>query len=52
MALVKFISQHSGTIKVRPDQKIVVTRDWATPEERLSGAKALLAQLVKLAKAA
>ena len=49
LALIKFINQHSGTMKVRPDQKIVVTRDWATPEERLSGAKALLTQLVKLA---
>jgi transcription-repair coupling factor (superfamily II helicase) len=51
-ALIQFINQHSGIMKVRPDQKIVVTRDWATPEERLSGAKALLGQLVKLAKAA
>ncbi len=49
-ALIAFINQHSGSIKVRPDQKIVVTRDWATPEERLAGAKALLTQLVKLAK--
>ena len=52
VALIKFISQHAGTIKVRPDQKIVVNRRWATPEERLSGAKALLTQLVKLAKSA
>jgi transcription-repair coupling factor (superfamily II helicase) len=51
-ALIGFINQHGGTMKVRPDQKIVVTRDWATPEERLSGAKSLLTQLVKLAKAA
>jgi transcription-repair coupling factor (superfamily II helicase) len=47
--LVQFIAQHSGTMKVRPDQKIVVTRDWATPDDRLAGAKALLAQLAKLA---
>jgi transcription-repair coupling factor (superfamily II helicase) len=51
-ALIGFINQHGGTMKVRPDQKIVVTRDWATPEERLAGAKALLGQLVKLARAA
>jgi transcription-repair coupling factor (superfamily II helicase) len=49
-ALIAFINQHGGTMRVRPDQKIVVTRDWATPEERLSGAKALLTQLVNLAK--
>ena len=29
-------------MKVRPDQKIVVMRDWPTPEARLKGAEALL----------
>ena len=29
----------SGTMKVRPDQKIVVSRDWPTPEARLKGAQ-------------
>ena len=47
--LVKLINQHAGTMKVRPDQKVVVTRDWPTPEDRLKGAKALLTQLAKLA---
>ena len=47
--LIQFISQHSGTMKVRPDQKVVVSRDWATPDDRLKGAKALLGQLAKLA---
>ena len=51
MKLIQFINQHSGTMKVRPDQKIVVTRDWPTPESRLAGAKALLTQLAKLAAA-
>ena len=49
VALIKLISAHAGTMKVRPDQKIVVTRDWPTPESRLAGAKALLTQLAKLA---
>jgi transcription-repair coupling factor (superfamily II helicase) len=49
MALVQLISKHSGTMKVRPDQKIVVTRDWPKPDDRLAGAKALLTQLAKLA---
>ena len=52
MKLIQFINQHSGTMKVRPDQKIVVTRDWPTPDARLAGAKALLTQLAKLAKTA
>ncbi len=47
--LIQFINQHAGIMKVRPDQKIVVTRDWPTPEDRLGGAKALLTQLAKLA---
>jgi transcription-repair coupling factor (superfamily II helicase) len=51
MALVQLISKHSGTMRVRPDQKIVVTRDWPTPDDRLKGAKALLTQLAKLAAA-
>ena len=49
LKLVQFINQHSGTIKVRPDQKVVVARDWPTPDDRLKGAKALLGQLAKLA---
>ena len=49
LKLIQFISQHSGTMKVRPDQKIVVTRDWPTADDRLNGAKALLGQLAKLA---
>jgi transcription-repair coupling factor (superfamily II helicase) len=47
--LMELILRHSGTMKVRPDQKIVVTRDWPTPDDRLAGAKALLTQLAKLA---
>jgi transcription-repair coupling factor (superfamily II helicase) len=47
--LIQFISQHAGTMKVRPDQKIVVTRDWPTPDDRLKGARALLEQLARLA---
>ena len=52
VALVRLINQHSGSMKVRPDQRIVVTRDWPTPESRLAGAKALLTQLAKLATTA
>jgi transcription-repair coupling factor (superfamily II helicase) len=52
LALVKLINAHQGTMKVRPDQKVVVSRDWPTPEARLKGAQALVAQLAKLAEAA
>jgi transcription-repair coupling factor (superfamily II helicase) len=49
--LIKLIAAHSGIMRVRPDQKVVVARDWPTPESRLKGAEALLAQLAKMAAA-
>jgi len=52
LALVRFIGAQHGSMKVRPDQKIVVSRDWPTPEARLKGVQAVLAQLAKLAEAA
>jgi transcription-repair coupling factor (superfamily II helicase) len=48
-ALIRLISEHSGTMRVRPDQKVVIARDWPTPESRLKGAEAVLKQLAKLA---
>ena len=50
--LVKLIAEHAGTMKVRPDQKVVVMRDWPTPESRLKGTESLLRQLARLATAA
>jgi transcription-repair coupling factor (superfamily II helicase) len=52
VGLVRLISAHGSTMKVRPDQKVVVARNWPTPEERLKGAQAMLRQLAKLAEAA
>jgi transcription-repair coupling factor (superfamily II helicase) len=51
-ALVRLISAHHHTMKVRPDRKVVIARDWPTPEQRLKGAQALLGQLAQLAEAA
>jgi transcription-repair coupling factor (superfamily II helicase) len=51
VALVRLISEHQSTMRVRPDQKVVIARDWPTPEARLKGAKAVLGQLAKLAGA-
>src|SRR6202012_4155747 len=36
LGLVQFISKHSSTMKVRPDQKIVVSPDWPAPDARLA----------------
>ena len=52
VGLVRLITEHAGSMKVRPDQKVVVMRDWPTPESRLKGDEALLNQLARLAKAA
>lgn len=48
--LVKWISGQGTLAKLRPDMKIVVMRSWEAAEERLRGARNLLAQLVKLSK--
>jgi len=52
VALVRLINAHQKTMKVRPDQKVVITRDWPAPEQRLKGVQALLTQLSQLAEAA
>jgi transcription-repair coupling factor (superfamily II helicase) len=52
LGLVRLIAEHQSTMRVRPDQKVVIARDWPTPEQRLKGAQNILGQLAKLAKAA
>ena len=51
-ALVGFIGEQGRAAKIRPDQSIVVIRDWPTPEKRLAGAAVLMTQLSKMAAAA
>jgi len=52
MGLVRLINEHQSTMRVRPDQKVVISRDWPTPEMRLKGTQNLLGQLAKIAQAA
>lgn len=47
--LIGLISKNSHIMKVRPDQKIVLTRDWPNAEDRLKGAKSLVVELAQLA---
>jgi len=47
--LIEWIAQNAKTAKVRPDQKIVIMRNWATAEERLVGAGQVLTRLAQLA---
>jgi len=48
-ALVKFIARQAGTVKVRPDQKLVFQRGWDTDQARVQGLHRLMNELVKLA---
>lgn len=51
-ALVSYISEQGVLAKIRPDQKIVLTRDWTDTDTRLKGVATILSKLVKLAVAA
>jgi transcription-repair coupling factor (superfamily II helicase) len=50
--LVEYISRHAKTAKVKPDQKLVILRDWPEAKERLIGVQQLLKELAKIAAAA
>lgn len=47
--LVEWIASQGKLAKLRPDMKLVLTREWPTPEQRLKGARLLMQNLVKLA---
>ena len=50
--LVELIQRNVGTLKLRPDQKIVYLRNWEDEKTRLDGVAKLLQALVKIARAA
>jgi transcription-repair coupling factor (superfamily II helicase) len=50
--LVELIQKHAGTLRLRPDQKLVYLRDWDDEAARLKGVAGLLQALVKLSRAA
>jgi transcription-repair coupling factor (superfamily II helicase) len=47
--LIGWIAQNQKIAKVRPDQKLVIMREWASAEERLTGAGQVLARLAEMA---
>ena len=49
--LVELIQKHAGTLRLRPDQKLVYLRNWDDSAERLAGVARLLQALVKIARA-
>ena len=49
--LVELIQKNAGTLRLRPDQRLVYLRNWDDEKERLSGVARLMHTLVKLARA-
>ncbi|WP_062229130.1 transcription-repair coupling factor [Aureimonas frigidaquae] len=47
-ALVRYIGEQGVSAKIRPDQSIVLMRDWAKPEQRLNGAAVIATQLARM----
>ncbi|MEN2976277.1 transcription-repair coupling factor [Tistrella bauzanensis] len=48
--LIPYIAKQSGTIRLRPDHKLVMVRAWATVEDRLKGARDLIGTLARIAR--
>ncbi|MEP6786771.1 MAG: TRCF domain-containing protein, partial [Sphingomonadales bacterium] len=47
--LIGYVERLKGTAKLRPDNKLSITRDWDTPKARLNGAMQLSKGLAKVA---
>jgi transcription-repair coupling factor (superfamily II helicase) len=48
-ALIDFITSQVGTVKLRPDHKLVYQREWADEQQRLRGVRRLMTQLAEVA---
>jgi transcription-repair coupling factor (superfamily II helicase) len=49
--LLAYVQRLKGAAKLRPDSKLVITRDWSTPEARLNGALQLSTGLARVVAA-
>jgi transcription-repair coupling factor (superfamily II helicase) len=47
--LIAWITRQGGTVKVRPDQKLVLMRAWDDAGQRLTGMRSTLTELAKMA---
>jgi len=47
--LLGYVDRLKGTARLRPDNKLVITREWGTPKARLNGALQLSKGLAKVA---
>ncbi len=48
--LIKWIGEQGSLARVRPDQTVVLIRDWADAERRLKGTAGVMAELARLAE--
>ena len=46
--LLAYVAKLKGTARLRPDHRLIITRDWPTPEARLNGALQLSKGLAKI----
>ncbi|MCB1517943.1 MAG: transcription-repair coupling factor [Hyphomicrobiaceae bacterium] len=51
-ALVRLVADPASGVTLKPDQRLVFSRNWPTPDDRLKGAAVILMRLTKLAEAA
>jgi transcription-repair coupling factor (superfamily II helicase) len=50
VGLVRWIGEQGSLAKIRPDQRIVLSRDWPGADDRLKGSAVVLMQLVRIAE--
>ncbi len=48
--LIEYVHKSRGLAKVRPDQRLVIKRDWEHLYERLRGAEVIVLELVRIAE--
>ncbi|MDY6407117.1 MAG: transcription-repair coupling factor [Pseudomonadota bacterium] len=47
--LIRYIETQMGTIRIRPDQKLIVIRPWKNPSDRLTGVRNIIKKLSEIA---
>ncbi len=47
-ALIRFVQEQAGTVKLRPDHRLVFRRHWERPEDRVRGVRRILQELAEL----
>jgi transcription-repair coupling factor (superfamily II helicase) len=50
--LVRYLTEQGSLAKLRPDSKVVLIRDWPTPEDRLKGATTIMRRLASIGEGA